>query len=168
MGKRGPKPKPKALNILEGNPSRRELLPDDLDITPNLPAPKPQQVELDPVANAEWDRLMAAMPGHLYTAADVAILTIYVQSWSLFWQAQREIDENGVLIREIKETEHGTSETWKSNPALTAWRAATENLNKAADRLGLNPGVRAKMGVPKPRDEAGTVPASARAKLIAR
>jgi P27 family predicted phage terminase small subunit len=155
MGKRGPKPKPKALDILDGNPSRRKNVPDDMDISPDLPAVMPAVVRSDPVASAEWERLTKAMPARLYTAADMVALSLYCMSWSMLIQAQREIDEFGVVMRsEIYTTCSETGERvlervdHKKNPAVVIWKTATETLLKTGDRLGLNPGVRSRMGVP--------------------
>jgi P27 family predicted phage terminase small subunit len=165
MGKRGPKPKPKALNVLEGNPSRRPMVPDELDVSPDLPPVMPGIVELDRVAAAEWQRLIATMPAPLYTAADVAVLTQYCLSWSLLHQAQAEIDENGIVIRETNEIS-GETKT-KSNPAVAIWKAANENLHKSADRLGLNPSIRSKMALPQARSAPESKAASRFLGLIA-
>lgn len=168
MGKRGPKPKPKALNILDGNPSRRPMVPDELDVSPDLPAVMPSVVELDQVAASEWRRLIAAMPAPLYTAADVAVLTQYCLSWSLLHKAQAELDEYGILIREQTQTAEGVmNEKLKANPAVSVWKAANENLHKASDRLGLNPAIRSRMQLPSARSEPQSQAASKFQGLIA-
>jgi P27 family predicted phage terminase small subunit len=148
MGKRGPKPKPKAIRMLEGNPGRLNVVGDDYEITSELPAVMPPQVEADEIASAEWRRLMAAMPPNLYCAADTVVITMYAMSYALMLRAQIEIDLNGVLVMEDGKL--------KANPAVKVWKASTENLFKCADRLGLNPGVRARMQIPARGDHPAT------------
>lgn len=155
MGKRGPKPKPKAIALLEGNPGRRELVPDDLEVISELPAIMPASLEVDEIAAAEWRRVVAAMPPGLYSAADSAVLTLYAQSWSMLIRAMQEIDLNGLTILEDGKL--------KTNPAVKTWKAASENLLKTADRLGLSPGVRSRLRLPT----RGEKPESKFAGLIA-
>lgn len=155
MGKRGPKPKPKGLNILDGNPSRRPMVPDDVTIVATMPLVKPAAIEANDVASAEWDRLCAAMPPGLYDAADVAVLAEYAMAWSMFLEAQAQIDARGILIEEPITDKDGSIVDYKvkANPAVSIWKAASETLLKTGDRLGLNPSVRARMQLPKRSDE---------------
>ena len=53
MAKPGDKPKPKALRVLQGNPSKRPL-PQTLDVEPSLPS-APEHLSAE--ARAEWDRV---------------------------------------------------------------------------------------------------------------
>lgn len=140
MGKRGRQPKPLKIRVLEGNPSRKPLNFDEP--TCDLPAVKPSAVMADELASLEWDRVMAAMPPGLYTALDVAGLTMHVTAWSLLVKAQSDIDLNGLLLI----NESGIS---KPNPAVRVWKLASEMLLQTADRLGLHPGARTRLGIPK-------------------
>lgn len=150
MGKRGPKPKPVLIRKLEGNPGRLPMPEPELEITCELPPVKPDLIALDDLASAEWDRVVRAMPAALYTAADVAVLTMYANAWSLMHRAQDDINEHGTLIlEEIFNSDTGqTTIKYKANPAVGIWKSATETLLKTVDRLGLCPGVRARMQIP--------------------
>lgn len=170
MGKRGPKPKPKLLRQLEGNPGRLALMPDDADITPNMPPVKPSAVGMDELASLEWDRLLACMPPELYSAADASVLSAYALAWSMLVKSQAEIDANGVVVLERleKHNEDGSSvvrEKYKKNPAVDTWKIAADQIHRCADKLGLSPGVRARLPNPKAQKEA---PASKFAGLLGR
>ena len=163
MGKRGPKPKPLAMRELEGNRGRTIMPDPEHVITSGMPVFVPAEVEADEVAAREFRRIVAAMPREVYEALDVATLSLYAQSWSMFWKAQRDIDEHGTIIieRTEKETPDGSrtvTEKMKANPAVGIWNIAATNLLKTADRLGLVPGVRAKLQLPERRDRPGRPP----------
>lgn len=150
MGKRGPKPKPTALRVLEGNPGRLPI--NEIEPAIYMPAKKPSDVEEDPVANAEWDRVTAVMPPGIYTAADTTVLANYCLAWSLLIGAQREIRLNGVMTAYYEknpDTDETQFLTYKANPAVKVWKAASETLIKLTDRLGLSPGVRSRLELPK-------------------
>jgi P27 family predicted phage terminase small subunit len=154
MGKRGPKPKPTALRILEGNPSRREI--NEMEPAIFLPAKKPADIESDELANQEWDRLFEAMPPGIYTAADTSAIATYCLSWSMLIKAQREIALNGVMVAHYVENEETGDRMlleYKANPAVKVWKAASETLIKMTDRLGLSPGVRSRLELPKRSDK---------------
>lgn len=140
MGKRGPKPKPSYLRLLEGNPSGRPI-PTDEPIC-ELPPSKPAVVKADKLASAEWDRLMRAMPPGLYTALHTPVLAMHCLAWSMLVKAQATIDEHGITVV----TERGRT----VSPAVKVWKIATDTLLKTADRLGLHPSAR--MNVPKRGD----------------
>jgi P27 family predicted phage terminase small subunit len=106
-----------------------------------MPAVKPSVVEMDEIASLEWDRLKHAMPPGLYTAMDVALMTQYALAWSMLVKAQSEIDSGGIIT--FTEKGYGVS------PAVKVWKAASETLLKCADRLGLHPGARVRLQVPK-------------------
>lgn len=168
MGKRGPKPKPKLLRMLEGNPGRHALMPDEADITPGMPAVKPSAVAMDELASLEWDRLVACMPRELYSAADTSVLAAYSLAWSMLVKSQADIDAFGVVTLERKETtsENGSvtiTEKRKKNPAVDTWKIAADQIHRCADKLGLSPGVRARLPNPKAQKEA---PASKFAGLL--
>lgn len=150
MGKRGPKPKPTALKVLEGNPSKRPL--NEFEPAIFLPARKPPTVFEDQIANDEWDRLFEAMPPGIYTAADTSALANYCLAWSLLVNAQREIALNGIMVA-IYDLNPDTGErqfsTYRSSPAVKVWKAASETLIKLTDRLGLSPGVRSRLELPR-------------------
>lgn len=141
MGKRGPKKKPTALRILEGNPGRLPI--NEFEPTCDMPAVKPSFVAMDEIASREWDRVIACMPPHLYTAMDVAVLANYALAFSLLAKAQSELD-SGIIRLTVKGEQPAAS--------VKVWKAASETLLKCADRLGLHPGARASLQIPQRGD----------------
>jgi P27 family predicted phage terminase small subunit len=155
MAKRGRRPKPTQLKLLEGNPGRREVNLDEP--VSDMPAIKPSVVAMDEIASLEWDRVTAAMPPGIYTANDAPTLTTYALAWSMLVKSQKDIDENGVTFT-CYLTNKKTGEIYlseiKTNPALRAWKAATETILKCGEKLGLNPAAR--QSLPKPLDPTKT------------
>lgn len=162
MGKRGPKPKPTAIRLLEGNPGRMPINPSE--ITCAAPAVMPSVVGMDEHAAEEWRRILASMPPDVYTALDVAMIAQYALAWSMLIRAQQELDMRGLLIEFDKYGKDGDiiGSELDVNPALKAWKAASDVLLKTTDRLGLSPGVRARLQIPS----RGEQPASKFAGLI--
>jgi len=140
--KPGPKKKPTALRLLEGNPSKRPL--NESEPVCEFPATKPAIVARNEIASAEWNRLMAAMPPGLYTAADVPVLTTYALAWAMLAESQRLIQLDGITIT--------TPKGRTAHPATRSWKQAVDTLAKCADRLGLHPGARAGLDLPKRGD----------------
>jgi len=136
LGKRGPKPKPSYLRLLEGNPSGRPINLDE----PICEAPpsKPVFVDADALASAEWDRLIRVMPPGLYTARDDSVLAMHCLAWSMLVKAQAALEDGVTIVTEKGRVAH---------PAVKVWKLASDTLLKTADRLGLHPGAR--INVPK-------------------
>lgn len=151
MGKRGPKPKPTLLKILEGNPACKPLNPAEPECE-YWPV-KPSLISADQVASTEWDRLAAVVPPKLYTAMDEAVLTQYCLAWSAMTAAQLEISARGIIIENpiVHRGEIVGTEV-KANPAVAAWARANEILFKTGDRLGLSPSTRARINFPSPEE----------------
>lgn len=131
MGKRGPKPKPNAIKLLEGNRGGRPLKDE---VILELPAQKPGIVFADELASAEWDRLIRVMPPQLYNAAHETVLSQHCLAWSSYVKAQAELSEFGPTI----DTPRGLV----PNPALRAWRIASDTLLRTAALLALHPGAK--------------------------
>lgn len=147
-GPRGPKKKPTALRVLEGNPGRQELNPLEPHVE-RLPV-MPSAVAMDETAAKEWVRICEVMPVGVYTAADESVLTEYVTTWSLLVGAIADIQLHGRLIYEPIVNKDGeiVGHKMKENPALRTWRAAHTALMHTTDRLGLSPGQRSRLQVP--------------------
>lgn len=153
MAKPGPKPRPTALKLLEGNAGRHPINYNEpvIDGAPE----KPHSVSVDAFASAEWDRLLRAMPPSVYTAVDSAVICEYALAWSMLLRSQNELDTHGLMIEEpIVHRGEVVAYVRKLNPAIKAWKAATETLLKTTDRLGLSPGVRSRLSVPAAKDGA--------------
>ncbi len=148
MGKRGPKPKPTVLNLLDGNPSKRPLNPTEPQC--EFWPVKPDIVGEDVIASTEWDRLKAVVPPKLYTAMDEGVLTQYCLAWSALIKAQVEISNRGVVIEAPITNKDGevVGHKIETNPAMPVWAKANETLFKTGDRLGLSPSTRARINFP--------------------
>lgn len=153
MGSRGPKPKPTVVRLLEGNPGRLPI--NELEPACELPPVKPVVVQVDEIANAEWDRLMAAMPPNLYTAMDTQLLALYAVSYSISYRAQVAIAQHGLTEEHFTFDKEGNEIGKKTvaNPAIDIWKKSSETLLKCVDRLGLAPSVRTRLQVPKSKAE---------------
>lgn len=125
MGLRGPKAKPLALRVLEGNPSGRPL---------NHAAPQPKgkakcPKHLRPEARERWNRIVKSMPPGFYTAADEALLAAYCEAWADHKMATEEITATPLLV-----TAEG-----RMNPVLVIRNRAAQTMATLAGRLGLSP-----------------------------
>lgn len=91
MGKRGPKPKPKALKVFAGNPNKRPL-PDEPEPT-GIPA-KPQG--LGKIASQAWDDAAKQLiPLKLLTDLDANAFLAYCHAWEDYLQAKSDVLFNG-------------------------------------------------------------------------
>ena len=94
MGRRGPPPKPTALKLLEGNPSKRPLRGEPLQPTPGrLACP----TWLDREAKAEWRRIVRVMPPGWLTPVDRSVLAMACVWWSEYVAAVRTGESRRML-----------------------------------------------------------------------
>lgn len=96
MGARGPKPKPTALRILEGNPSHRPL-------PKNEPKPESDKVRcpawLAADAKKEWRRLAPSLIAMgLLTNSDVQAFAAYCESYAAWKEASQYLHEHGSVF----------------------------------------------------------------------
>ncbi len=92
MGKRGPKKKPTALRVFEGNPSKRPI-PEN-EPQPEGIAKKPD--DLGPIASQTWDQTAAVLgPINLLTAADEHAFITYCHAWEDYTTAKADCAKHG-------------------------------------------------------------------------
>ena len=132
MAKPGPKPKSNIVRLMEGNPGRRPIVNDEVIV--DLPPQKPAVVAVNPIASAEWDRIVAIMPPGLISAAHESVLSSHALAWAMLSKAHEAIAEHGLTVM----TARGTV----VNPAVRIWKLATDTLHRTAGLLGLHPGAR--------------------------
>lgn len=138
------------MRQLEGGRIRISVSPDEIQIGSELPPAKPLAVLDDPIQSAEWDRVVNATPPDFYNALDSAMLTIYVQSLAMMHHANEDILARGHYVEVEKQSKSGELfSVVEVNPSVGIWKTATETVIKCADRLGLSPGVRARLQLPK-------------------
>lgn len=136
MGKRGPKPKPQALKDLEG--SRHAAAPpaQGYDLAA---APVARPAILGEEAGRVWDRVAPPLAeAGLLTTADLETLASYCQSFARWLEAERKVDELGMVVKTPKDV-------LQLNPYVNASKTYMAAMNKAAAELGLTPAARARL-----------------------
>lgn len=139
MPKRGAKPKPTALKLVQGTDRPDRVNPNEPEPEAVIPEPPGEWAKSNPVALAEWERLTP----HLYTlglltAVDRAVIVAYCEAWSRLRQAEAEIAENGLLV----ETTNGNV---IQSPAVGIANTAFKNMLTAATEFGLTPSSRTRV-----------------------
>lgn len=129
MGKRGPKPKPTRLRVLEGNPSKRPL--NDQEPEPSGEAVCPDYLSDD--AKAAWSEIMASLPPGMITAADAPLLAAYCEAVATHKAAVESLAARGVA-RSRCLLVHG-----KPAPQLRIMAEAARTMATLGTRLGLSP-----------------------------
>ena len=144
MGKRGPKPRPTALRVIEGNPGKRPLMRDEAKATGTAMCPR----HLSPVAKRLWKRIKLAMPPGFYTPADECLLSAYCEAWSDHVAATKALAEGHSLI--VK-----TGTGYSVSPLVRIRSSAASTMAMLGTRLGLSPADRAGLATPAQSAEKG-------------
>ena len=100
MGARGPKPRPTALRVIDGNPSRRPI-----NASEPAPAGKVRlPAHLTDEARTLWRRIVWSMPSGFYTPADEALLVVDIARDERFAQLAREdrYDSSSFMIAPLQ------------------------------------------------------------------
>jgi P27 family predicted phage terminase small subunit len=93
--KRGRKPKPRKLRLLEGNPGKRPLPPD---ISPAGDVTMPPHIQGE--AKLEWERVIGELRRlGLATMLDRAALAGYCQSWARWIEAEQQLKRYGAIVK---------------------------------------------------------------------
>ena len=168
---KGRKPRPsKIIDILGG--SRHTHRPPRTD-EPNPPAEIPKCPSfLDKFAKKEWKRMAALLADlGIIAQVDMATLAKYCESYSIWAQASKKIQEQGMIFmtprrKSTKTTKDGTileKETGGGlpiiNPYFSIANKAKEQMEKSATEMGCTPSSRTRVkatGTPakeeKPRE----------------
>lgn len=142
MGARGPQPTPTRVKKVTGNPGRRPL--NEREVQPRSLLRRPAHITGK--AADEWDRVVGAMPPGFYTAADVPVLSAYVDALIIYRSAMaiiaRPAEAGGGM-----ESKGSTGQT-VAHPQLAVIARFAELILKAADRLGMSPAARTRLTEP--------------------
>ena len=131
MGKRGPKPEPKALKVFKGTRFKR---PDSVELLPaSLPAPPGWLREHGRRMWLEVGPHIAAVG--LLSVVDGGALAIYCDAWDDYFEAARLVEVHGELIP----TDKGTL---VANPAVRMKAAARQAIRQYQGEFGLTPAAR--------------------------
>lgn len=132
-------PKPTILKELAGNPGKRALPKNEpKPAAPDSLAP-PATLSVD--GRREWLRIADELKRlNLLTKADVTTLLTYCEAYATWLTAKRAVKKYGI-VKHVKATG-----LIKKNPAVDIMDKAARTMNLLADRLGLNPSGRVKLG----------------------
>lgn len=135
MAKRGPKPKPTALKLLEGTRKDRvnQAEPHVIEGSPECPD------HLDAVAKAEFRRMLGLLHASgVLSRADGTALALYCQTYSEWIAVRAEVAKKGRLI----ETTEGT---WKINPLIEVAHKCKLLCLKTLVEFGFTPSSRSRV-----------------------
>lgn len=142
MGKRGPKPEPKALKVFKGTRYKR---PDAIEAPPSALPPAPDW--LGSVGALKWHEVgphLAAVG--LFAAIDGGALAQYCAAWDEFHQADEEVRSIGLLVP----TKAGVA----ANPAVKIRQAARAAIRQWGSEFGLSPAARVSLPSAAPDDNS--------------
>lgn len=136
MTTRGRKPKPTATRRVEGNPGRRPLNKQE----PKLPAGAPTcPAHLDGEAKREWKRVVKLLSAAgIITRVDRAVLTAYCRAWSLYVEADCNVQKYGLMLVSEKKVPY-------QSPYLNTMTAALKDVRSYAAELGMTPSARSRV-----------------------
>lgn len=144
MAKRGPKPKPTRLKVIEGNPGHRPLNENE-PAAPVGDLPDPPSF-LHPLAVEHWHFVAPDLYGMgVLSRIDVAVFAAYCQCFAR-WRIAEEAIAKDAKKRGNKATSGLTVKTKNGNviqnPMLSTANAAFRDMAKLAAELGLTPSAR--------------------------
>lgn len=141
---RGRKRKLKAIDILEGNPSKREI--EDYGIK-GLGEPFVPEHLMDD-ARGCIECVKASMPPQVYSALDSFALAAFGVAWALHKEATLRISDP--QFQHVLVTDKGTQYL---NPWLTILNKQAEKMVMIGSRLGLDPVARQALKLPQARQQ---------------
>ena len=133
--------KPTALKLIEGNPGKRPLPKNEPKPDTSL-IPCPDYLKKDKVAFAEWKRIIPELYKlGLLTKVDKTALELYCSQYSIYRQALRVINDEGLITTNIRQGD-------KANPAAAIAREAAKVIKAIAVEFGLTPSSRCRINLP--------------------
>lgn len=145
MGKRGPKPKPTHLKVVQGSYRKDRAPKSEAKPQPIVPsAPE----NLDPVARAEWERTVDELAAlGLASRIDRGALAVVCEAWSDFVAASELVKASKRII----ETSNGNL---IQHPAVGMKNKAAQLYLKACAEFGMTPAARTRVEAMTPDSEA--------------
>lgn len=140
--RRGPKPQPTNLRLLQGGTARPT---DDQEPRPTLPTVLPDPPDyLTGYALGEWERVMPDLFGTgVYAEIDQTMLAAYCMSFGRWIQAELDLDK----MAKLDQVTHGLMMKTSNgnaiqNPLVGAAASARRDMHRLADSFGLTPSSR--------------------------
>lgn len=131
--KRGPKPKPTHLKVVEGNPGRRPLNVNEPVAEGDLQLPPEWMTESQ---KAGWAYAVKHAPLGVLKKIDRAILSVWVVAEDLHREATLKVAQFGILTKAPK------TELPIQSPYLPVINRQAEIMLRAAAELGFTPSAR--------------------------
>ena len=141
MGARGPRPKPTALRVLEGNKGKRPLPQNEPAPPRDMPSPPPY---LNAYASEEWDRLAETLYAiGTLRAVDQATFAAYCLAFARWRQAEEDLER----MAQMDQSTHGavlktTSGNFIPNPLAGHVNTLRRDMQRLAAEFGLSPSSR--------------------------
>lgn len=147
MGKRGPKPKPTALRVFEGDPGNLLGKRKGETQPPSPPEPPAPPEWLGDVGRAIWAQVAPTLHriGCL-TESDQKILSLYCEAWEEFFGARKEIEEFGATAY----TDKGTC---YQHPAVGRKNKAIQRIRQIGGDFGMSPAARVGLNIQPPKQQ---------------
>jgi len=144
MGKRGPKPKPTHLKVLEGNPGKRPIVPEPKP----RPKPPPCPPHLRAKARAWWKRVVPELHRlGLITLVDWELLAQGADCLQTYQEAQTALTKRGSNTYTTPGGVH------REYPELKMMRDARAEWIRIVSHFGLSPSARVGLGDPAAKKE---------------
>lgn len=142
MGKRGPKPEPKALKLFKGTRFKRPDAVEAQAATALPPAPE----WLGAIGAAKWHEVGPHLVAiGLFAAIDGGALAQYCAAWDEFHQADEAVREVGLVVP--------TKAGFAANPAVKIRQAARAAIRQWGGEFGLSPAARVSLPSGQTTDE---------------
>ena len=141
----GRRPKPTALKKRDGNPGKRKLNEKEPVAPPGVPA---MPADLPLAAKKEWKRILPELRAlGVLSTIDRAALAAYCHAYARWFQAETEILELGIVVREpilVAGVETGYVR-YKKNPAVTISEGAMKLMKSFLIEFGMTPSSRSRL-----------------------
>ncbi len=148
MGRRGPAPKPQALNQLAGNPGKRDRKNGDFEPYSEIPRPA---THLGKYAKKEWKRIVPHLHNsRVLTQADEKLLEAYCQAYDRFVVATRELRAKGY-------TTIGSKGNEVKSPWVDIQTTAEKNMLAFAKEFGITPSARSNVSIDEADEETNPI-----------
>lgn len=145
MGRRGPKPKPTALRLLEGNPGRLPINENEPVTRGRARCPK----YLRPAAKAVFRRIVNALPEGFYSPAEERLLAAYAEAALDHRLATEQLAEAPKEFQLLMPN-------GAKSPLVGIRNEAARLMAMLGTRLGLSPADRAGLKAPKQQIPEGS------------
>ena len=137
MGKRGPKPKPTALRVLEGNPGRLPIQPDEPKPSGGISMPE----HLQEASKKVWNQIIESMPPSFFSVADMPLLAAFCEAWADHSRATEALAHGADMAN-----------GGRVSPLITIRNQAARTMATLGSRLGLSPADRVGLKTPAPQE----------------